>query len=203
MKRNVLAVLVGLAVVRPAYAQAPVGAQPVLAPGDAVRITVWRKPELSGDFQVAADGSVKHPLYRDLRVAGVPMDSVQARLGRLLSGYESDPQFLVEPLFRVAVGGEVRKPDLYTLPSETTIGAALALAGGVTERGKLNRVTLIREGHQELLDLSRPETGAASRAIRSGDQILVGRSTALLRDYVGPVASVLAAAGVLLNAVRR
>jgi protein involved in polysaccharide export with SLBB domain len=203
VKRIVLSVMVALAVVRPAHAQAPAGGESFLHPGDAVRVTVWRKPELSGDFQVAADGTVKHPLYRELRVTGVPMDSVQARLRLLLAGYESDPQFLVEPLFRVAVAGEVRKPDLYTLPMETTIAQALAMAGGATERGKLDHVKLIRDSREELLDLSRPETGAASRTIRSGDQILVGRSGNILRDYVGPFASILAASGVLLNVLTR
>src|SRR5215218_6153155 len=35
-----------------------------LSPGDSVRITVWRKPEFSGDFIVAPDGTISHPLYR-------------------------------------------------------------------------------------------------------------------------------------------
>src|SRR5690349_4287754 len=37
--------------------------QVVLAPGDSVRVVVWRKPELSGDFIIAPDGSITHPLY--------------------------------------------------------------------------------------------------------------------------------------------
>src|SRR5512142_2074122 len=141
-----MSVLLGLGIARSGSAQASATAgDSGLRPGDAVRIVVWRKPEMSGDFQVAADGSVKHPLYRDLKVAGLSMEKVQANLRNLLASYEADPQFLVEPLFRVAVAGEVRKPDLYTLPLETTIGQAVALAGGATERGRLDRVKLIRD----------------------------------------------------------
>jgi protein involved in polysaccharide export with SLBB domain len=158
---------------------------------------------MSGDFQVAADGSIKHPLYRDLRVAALPFDSVRARLGAFLARYESDPQFVVEPLFRVAVGGEVRRPDLYTLPIETTIGQALALAGGVTDRGQLEHVTLVRNGRSETVDLSRPEAGAATKVIQSGDEILVGRSRSILRDAVAPVAAIVAASAALLNVFRR
>ena len=35
-----------------------------LNPGDQVRIVVWRKAEFSGDFAVAANGTIAHPLYR-------------------------------------------------------------------------------------------------------------------------------------------
>ena len=41
-----------------------------LKPGDMVRVTVWRKPELSGDFRVLADGSIAHPLYQAINVTG-------------------------------------------------------------------------------------------------------------------------------------
>src|SRR5678815_5541740 len=34
---------------------APTGIQNVLTPGDSVRITVWRKPEFSGDYVIAPD----------------------------------------------------------------------------------------------------------------------------------------------------
>ena len=32
----------------------------VLSPGDSVRIVVWRKPEMSGDFIVGPDGTITH-----------------------------------------------------------------------------------------------------------------------------------------------
>src|SRR5688572_27242384 len=81
--------------------------------GDVLRITVWRKPELSGDFLIAADGTVSHPLYRDVRVTGIPMAAVESRLRDFLATLEAKPQFVVEPLLRVAVSGEVRQPNMY------------------------------------------------------------------------------------------
>ena len=36
-----------------------------LAPGDQIRITVWRKPEMSCDCTVAGNGTIIHPLYRE------------------------------------------------------------------------------------------------------------------------------------------
>src|SRR5688572_27778590 len=157
----------------------------VLRPGDAVRITVWRKPELSGEFTVTADGTLTHPLYRRVVVTGVPLATVESRLKDVLKEYETQPQFVVEPLVRVAVGGEVRQPNLYSLRPEMSIGEAVALAGGATERGRTDRVVLIREGRQLRVDL-RSKAQIDATPIRSGDQIVVERAFSPMRDIVGP-----------------
>ena len=43
-----------------------------LAPGDVLRVNVWRRPELSGDFVLASDGTLTHPLFKSVQVAGAP-----------------------------------------------------------------------------------------------------------------------------------
>jgi len=172
---------------------APPFADSALSPGDAIRISVWRKPELSGEFVVASDSSIAHPLYADLRVAGVPMASVRDRVRRFVEQYEVSPRVLVEPLFRIAVGGEVRQPNLYSLRPETTIAQAVALAGGPTERGNLSQVRILREGRLLIVDLTEPRSGMPTMAIRSGDQIIILRNQDLLRDYIAPVGSIAAA----------
>jgi protein involved in polysaccharide export with SLBB domain len=169
------------------------GGEAVLQPGDVVRITVWRKPELSGELVVATDSSLKHPLFQEVKVGGVPLAIAKERLREFLVRYESDPQFVIEPLFRVGVGGEVRSPNLYSWPRETTIAQAIALAGGPTERGRLDRILLIRDGRTVKIDLTNPASGWANAPIHSGDRIGVARRRDLLRDYAAPVASVTAA----------
>src|SRR5205085_1456505 len=62
--------------------------QVVLAPGDSVRLVVWRKPEMSGDFIVAPDGSITHPLYRAVRVGGVPFATAEANVRTFLARFE-------------------------------------------------------------------------------------------------------------------
>lgn len=81
----------------------PSAEQYVLTPGDSVRVVVWRKPELSGDFVVAPDGTLTHPLFRAVRVGGIPFATAQANMRQFLTGFEQDPQFVMEPLVRVAV----------------------------------------------------------------------------------------------------
>src|SRR6185503_9276044 len=78
-----------------------------LAPGDAIRITVWRKPEMSCDCTVAGNGTIIHPLYREVQVIGVPLSTVEDRLRTFLARYEQNPQFVIQPLVKIVVGGEV------------------------------------------------------------------------------------------------
>ncbi len=176
-------------------------AEPVLQPGDLVRIAVWQQPAWSGDFEVAADGSIRHPLYRGVRVTGVPFSVAEDRMRAFLRRYEETPTFSMYPLFPVIVGGEVRDPKLHTLPPEATVAQAVALAGGVTERGAVDRVRLIRGGMEQVLDLARPESGAGAMPVRSGDQIIVPRRRDVLRDVVIPVSSVAGAFLGLINVI--
>jgi protein involved in polysaccharide export with SLBB domain len=176
---------------------------PVLRPGDAVQITVWRKPELSGEFVVAADGTLADPFYQEVRAGGLPLPDVTALVLAFVAQYEANPRIRVEPLFRVAVGGEVRQPNMYNLRAETTIAQAVMMAGGASERGRLDRVRLLRDDAVFVMDLTRPERGLAQSGIRSGDQIFVGRRNSLIREYVSPVSSVVGAAVSLIFVITR
>lgn len=175
----------------------------VLHPGDVLKITVWRNQELSGDIPVGATGALVHPLYQDVIVAGVPLATVERNLKQFLARFESNPQVVVVPLFRVTVGGEVRIPNLYTLPRETSISQAVAQAGGTTERGRLDRVKLLRGGQEIMLDLTRPDGAWANAPIESGDQILVGRRGNFITSVFVPIVSTAGAIAAIINVIRR
>jgi polysaccharide export outer membrane protein len=198
MKRLLLFVSIFLCWSAPARAQ-----EPVLGPGDVVRISVWRKPELSGDFPVAEDSSVANPFYSDVKVGGVPISVAQERVRRYVERFETSPRVLVEPLLRVTVGGEVRIPNLYTLRPETTVSQAVALAGGPTERGQLSRVQVVRDGRVEMVDLTDPAPSTGAQRVRSGDQILVSRRQNVVRDYLFPSGGLIAALVGVLNLLLR
>jgi len=191
--------------IRAALAQAPAaavdGANGALSPGDVVRITVWRKPELSGDFVVAGDGTLSHPLYRDIHVTGIPLPAVETRLRDFLVKLESNPQFVIEPLLRVAVAGEVRTPNLYTLRPETSVAQAVAIAGGPTDRGRQDRVVLVRDHRQTTIRLRTADQSGATMPIRSGDQIMVERQSAVFRDVIAPMISILGATAAVVSVI--
>jgi polysaccharide export outer membrane protein len=186
-----------------AFSQGTSG-DPVLRPGDALRVTVWRKPEFSGDFTVLTDGALAHPLLRVVRVAGTPMPTVEANIRAFLTRFETDPGFVVQPLYRIMVGGEVRNPSVYQLPPSATLAEAVAVAGGVTDRGKLQSVRLQRTGSVAVLDLTDANPAAlANTPIRSGDQLYVARRASIFRDYIAPAGSIAAALAAIANIILR
>src|SRR6478672_5694170 len=109
---------------------APTTEQIVLEPGDSIRVVVWRKPEMSGDFIVGPDGTITHPLYQAVRVGGIPFSTAQTNVRAFLGRFEQDPQLVIEPLIRIAISGEVGRPQVMAVRPETTIGEAVAQAGG-------------------------------------------------------------------------
>ncbi|HYH82829.1 MAG TPA: polysaccharide biosynthesis/export family protein [Longimicrobium sp.] len=174
----------------------------MLRPGDAVRIQVFRQPEFSGEFPIGPEGTIQHPLLADVSVVGVTRSVVRERLRAALSRYERDPSFVFAYLYRIAVGGEVRLPNLYTLAPETTLGQAVAAAGGVTEFGRLDRVHLLRDGQELVINLQRPDGATAGMKVHSGDEIRVPRRRNLLRDVLGPLGAIVGAVAAVATLTR-
>lgn len=183
----------------------------VLSPGDSVRIVVWRRPEFSGDFVVAPDGSITHPLYRAVKVGGVPFTAAETNLRTFLGRFEESPQFVMEPLIRVAISGEVGRPQVFALRPETTIGEAVARAGGTTREGDRNRIRVLRvdpDGRQHLLvvSLADPQGGYGKLPVQSGDQIVVDRRKSFMRDILLPglgLIGSIASVGLLIDRINR
>ncbi len=189
-----------LAPIASASAQARALKDALLRPGDALRVNVWGHPELSGEFTVAPDSTLVHPVYQAVKVAGAPLPVVKERLCDVLATYEQGVQFVLEPLFSVTVAGEVRLPNLYQLPQGTTFAQAIAQAGGPTELGRLDKVRVIRRDGAIAINLGSGYSRYEALPIASGDQILVARRASfnVLRDVLYPVTSLTAAVAAVL-----
>ena len=190
----------------PVAAQSSVAARDtnvVLHPGDMVKVTVWRNQEMSGDFMVGMNGALRHPLYQEVPIAGIPLYQVEQRLTQFLTKYEQNPQLVVEPLFKVTVGGEVRLPNLYPLPRTTTVSQAVAQAGGVTQDGRLDKIDLYRGGQKIEMDLTEASGRWANEPIQSGDQIIVTKKSNFVRNVFLPLVGVAGAVASIINVARR
>lgn len=174
-----------------------------LAPGDSVVILVWRQPEFSGGFMVGGDGSLTHPLFHGVVVAGLPLDTARARLGALIEKYVQGPAYVIEPFFRVMVTGDVRAPGVYALPEQATLLDALVRAGGPNTDAKMSEVKLVRDGVVNNIDLDLLSNPAGHTLVLSGDEIVVPANRNILTSYVGPIASVVAALATLINVALR
>jgi len=183
-------------------AQVDAPGPPVLRPGDHLRITFLSDDKnLTGEFEVAPDSTLKHPLYNKVKVVGAPLPELKERIASFLRRFQREPQFELEPLFKVSVGGEVRSPNILFLSPETTIADAASLAGGLTNRADPNRVTLLRAGREVSLSLK----GSGSNGdmlIRSGDQINVAASRNITGTMLTILGAVVSVASVLILANR-
>lgn len=133
-----------------------------LGPGDAFDVRVFGEKELSGDYQVANDGSIFFPLIGRLHVAGKDSHVVSEEIATALKQKDilRDPHVTVrvrETMSkRFSVLGAVAKPGTLSMVPGMTIVQAISQAGGftplaskdetvVTRRsgGKLNRYRVV------------------------------------------------------------
>ncbi|CAN5830442.1 hypothetical protein BH23GEM7_BH23GEM7_03250 [soil metagenome] len=143
-----------------------------LQPGDVIRVQIWREEDLSGEFPVDEFGMVVLPLLGEKQVTGIAMRELRNLLLQEYSVQLRNPSISITPLRRINILGEVNKPGLYEVDPTISLAGAVALAGGATPAGDLNRIRILRSG-----EMLRERVGAAntlqSADIRSGDQILV------------------------------
>lgn len=195
--RTLCIVTTVFAIVIAPHAAAAQASGPVsLKPGDGIRVEIKDEPELSGQFQIGEDGRVLLPVVGFVHVAGRPFDEVQDEITRAYSRELVRPELRVVPLQRIAVLGEVRTPGLYRLDPTHSVADALAAAGGLGSQASRGKITLVRNGEVIRGQLD-PGSTVLDLAVRSGDQIIVGRrgwvgeNTPIL---LGALASVVAAA---------
>jgi protein involved in polysaccharide export with SLBB domain len=156
-----------------------------LHPGDHLRITVLSDDkDLSGEFEVAADGTLKHPLYNQITVVGLPVSALKEKVASFLRKFQKQPQLEVEPLFKVTVSGEVTKPGVFFLSPETTVRDAVEnSAGGTTERANKNAITLSRGVTKTSVRLADESSATGAQTIQSGDHISIGAQ----RNIIGNI----------------
>lgn len=102
---------------------------------------------------------------------------------------------------RVRVVGEVKRPGEVEVPPDSTLSAAVAIAGGATEKGKLSRVLFMRRDASRLqkqeIDLSNPQNDPQ---VQDGDLLVVPqKGGSKLLDMIGQIVPPI---GILLNLIR-
>jgi polysaccharide biosynthesis/export protein len=114
----------------------------LLGPGDILRISVFKNPDLSLDARVSEAGAIAYPLVGSVPVSGLTLPAAERKIGQMLKdgGFVLNPQ--VNILLTTALGnlvsviGEVNTPGRYSL--ETAGGhlsGMLAAAGGIGQNG--------------------------------------------------------------------
>lgn len=152
-----VAVLVSTAACRPEpLPTLPPPAKPrtdELGPGDIIEIRVAEQDELTGEYEIGEDGTIRFPWIGELEVAGRSKAEISAALEqRLTDGWLRQPQVVVRVLTRqnreVSVLGQVNQPGSYPYKERLTLVQAISLAGGMNPLSQPKRVKLIRETDQ-------------------------------------------------------
>ena len=183
----------------PPLSMSPVTGPVTLSPGDSIRISVWRGEQFSGQFGIAADGTIASPMYQGVRAAEIPLSELDAAVTEVLREYIDQPNVVVEPLFLVVVVGVVNEPGTYAMHPAATLVQAVARAGGPALNAKTSATVLLRMEPSggvvaSGLDLSDPSNIAYRETVRSGDQIMVPMktfTTGLWIALIGAAAAVL------------
>jgi polysaccharide export outer membrane protein len=155
-----------------ALAEATAGADEAVRPGDVVRLTVWRHPDLTDEFPVNQYGTVVLPKLGEIDVSRETHRSLRTRVIDALKETVVSPSIEVVVLKRVRVLGEVQKPSVLFLDPTMSVADALALAGGTTSQGRQGAVILRRDGTALFANL-RVDTRLSDAQIRSGDELVV------------------------------
>ncbi|WP_249225332.1 polysaccharide biosynthesis/export family protein [Tardiphaga alba] len=129
-------------------AASPSGAY-LLGPTDRVRLKVYGEPDITGEYEIDANGNVSIPLAGQVKAAGLTTRQLERNIASALAkGIVRDPRVNVEMLaYRpFYILGEVKKSGEYPYRVGLTVLDAVATAGGYTYRANEGKVYLRRSG---------------------------------------------------------
>lgn len=168
-----------------------------LGPLDVIRVSVFRVPDLSGDYQVDAFGNLDLPLVGSFSVRDLSPEQLSTLLEQKYGQkYLQAPDITVRVVTTnrasVTVEGGVNMPGIHALPGRTSLLGAIALARGInTLDGNPKRVVVFRkrEGKTQAaaFDITSIRRGEmADPIVYPGDTIVVDSSNlrSLYRDLI-------------------
>jgi polysaccharide export outer membrane protein len=174
MQRAILiwfTVIASILLTQPAPAIADGGRSYRLGASDALKVTVFDEPDLSGTFSVDGGGRVALPLIGEVGVGGLTLREAEALIaGRLADGYLKHPRVALEvanyrPFY---ILGEVRNPGQYPFAEGMTVMKAVALAGGFTYRADEDDVEITPVGSRDAREV------VPGAPVMPGDTVRIG-----------------------------
>ncbi|HTV00109.1 MAG TPA: polysaccharide biosynthesis/export family protein [Luteitalea sp.] len=132
----------------PAEAAAVVPPDYVIGADDILSIVFWEQANHGGEVIVRPDGKITLPLINDVQAAGLTPEQLRQHIVAAAARYLRDPNVTVivkqTNSRRVYVTGRVNKPGTYVLTTPVTVLQMLALAGGIGEFAKKDRIVVMR-----------------------------------------------------------
>lgn len=168
-----------------------------LGPRDQLKITVFRVPDLSGEYQVGGDGVLKMPLIEPVSVRDkTPVEAAALLESRYAERFLNNPSITIQVVKTsqddITVEGGVRSAGIFPVLGSTTLLGAVALAKGVNpEDGNARRVGIFRKVDGQTMaaafDLVAIRHGEmADPIVYPGDTVVVDTSStrSIFRDIL-------------------
>jgi len=159
----------------------------VLEPGDVVRLQVFGRTELSGDYPVDENNNLLLPLLGEMSVRNVPVPDLRRTIREQFGRLFTQAYISVTPLFRIGVLGEVGRPGLFSADPTMTVYDLLALAGGTQRTARSGDLRFIRGGRAYSLRMDTDALASATLrelGVRSGDQLIVPRRSITNEEWL-------------------
>lgn len=127
----------------------------LLAPGDALEITVWKEEGLQQQqFLIGPDGNIVYPLIGTITAAGRTIHDLNELLTVKLADYIADPSVSVKLLNNqgntIFVIGKVNKPGQVFAGRRVDVLQALSMAGGLTVFANESNISIQRRMGNEI-----------------------------------------------------
>ena len=146
-----------------------------LGSGDKISISVYDESDLTLEAKLGDAGILNYPFLGKLKVAGMTVAHLQQTITQGLKGdYLIDPKVSVNVVEyrQFFVNGEVKRPGGFAFQPGLTVGKAVTLAEGFTERANKKAILVISEGDAN----QTPRKVDLNSPIKPGDIITIEQS---------------------------
>jgi polysaccharide export outer membrane protein len=181
-----LALVFGLAL-KPALAEP--AQEYLLGPGDVLKVSVFKNPDLTLEVRVSETGAIGFPLIGPVQVANLTLPAAERKIAQLLKdgGFVQNAQVNIlvttEVSNQVSVLGQVNRPGRYPLElAGGHLAGILATAGGIAPTGSDSVIVSgMRSGkpfrHEiDTVQMSLSSDNHDDIALLGGDTVFVNRA---------------------------
>jgi polysaccharide export outer membrane protein len=155
-----------------------------LRPGDTFEMRLGAvpldlAPEFNTSYNVSQEGTVNIPLIGEMRVAGLTPPQLEKSIQNKLIAEKlfTHPSVNINPTPNsrfVTIGGGVRAPQRMAWSPDLTLMSAIQVAGGLGDWGSYNKIRLIRNGQQQVIDGRKfVKDPSLDPKLMPGDQVIV------------------------------
>ena len=121
----------------------------VIGAEDVLYIHVWREETVTKTVSVRMDGMISIPLVDEIQAAGLTPLQLKEKLTERLKQFIENPNVTVVVMeansFNVYISGQINKPGIHRLKSNTTLAQIISMAGGLTEWANQKKIIIIRK----------------------------------------------------------